>query len=231
MANTLFLRLEGPLQAWGERARWSVRDTAPEPTKSGVVGMLACALGLKSDNALRALSQAVRIGVRCDRPGRQIVDYHTVGANYGRPVLLTAQGKPKISSGAPHTEETWRHYLCDAAFIVAVRGQSADIGKLSRAIQSPVWPIYLGRKACVPSCPPYAGVGTYESLKDALREWDPPEEPVRAVLECGPTDPASARRRDEIASRSRRVYLSRYACEIQLGGADGKEDSLCTSHA
>ncbi|MGC8879968.1 MAG: CRISPR-associated protein Cas5, partial [Anaerolineae bacterium] len=32
MANTLFLRLEGPLQAWGERARWRVRDTAPEPT-------------------------------------------------------------------------------------------------------------------------------------------------------------------------------------------------------
>jgi CRISPR system Cascade subunit CasD len=49
MANTLFLRLEGPLQSWGERARWDVRDTAPEPTKSGVIGLLACALGLSAD--------------------------------------------------------------------------------------------------------------------------------------------------------------------------------------
>ena len=52
MANTLFLRLEGPLQSWGERGHWAVRDTAPEPTKSGVVGLLGCALGRHDDVAV-----------------------------------------------------------------------------------------------------------------------------------------------------------------------------------
>jgi CRISPR system Cascade subunit CasD len=45
MANTLFLRLEGPLQAWGERGRWSIRDSAAEPTKSGVIGLLVHGCG------------------------------------------------------------------------------------------------------------------------------------------------------------------------------------------
>ena len=64
MANTLYLRLEGPLQSWGERGRWSIRDTGPEPTKSGVIGLLGCAMGVNDDRELRHLSQALRMGVR-----------------------------------------------------------------------------------------------------------------------------------------------------------------------
>ncbi len=44
-APFLALPLEGPLQSWGERARWTIRDTGTEPTKSGVVGLLAACLG------------------------------------------------------------------------------------------------------------------------------------------------------------------------------------------
>jgi len=46
MSNTLFIRLEGPLQAWGERARWSVRDTTTEPTNQGWWDCWAALLGL-----------------------------------------------------------------------------------------------------------------------------------------------------------------------------------------
>ena len=61
--NTLFLRLEGPLQAWGLRARWGERDTADAPTKSGVLGLLGCAMGLRRDDSeLCSLSNALRTG-------------------------------------------------------------------------------------------------------------------------------------------------------------------------
>src|SRR5690242_15982985 len=90
MPNTLFLRLEGLMQSWGERAHWSVRDTAPEPTKSGVVGLLACALGLNQDDDIRDLSRQVEVGVRCDRPGHRLVDYHTVTGG-----VMSAEGKVK----------------------------------------------------------------------------------------------------------------------------------------
>jgi CRISPR system Cascade subunit CasD len=239
MANTLFLRLEGPLQSWGERARWSVRDTSSEPTKSGVTGLLGCALGINDDDRLRELSQALRMGVRCDQPGTRIIDYHTVGGGYNYPALLTAEGKPKISSGRPHTEETWRHYLCNAAFLVALQGEPDLIRRLADATQDPRWPIYLGRKSCPPSRPPFDGVGDFPDLETALTVC--PLHPgldtdetgtvrVRAIIECAPTEDGAVRRRDEILSHSRRTFAPRYTCEkhLILSGSL-KEVDPCTS--
>lgn len=222
MANTLFLRLEGPLQAWGERGRWSVRDTAPEPTKSGVIGLIACALGYRSDKQIRPLSEKSRMGVRCDTPGRLITDYHTVGGGYDYPALLTAEGKPKFSSGQPHTEITWRDYLCDASFLVALQAEDESlIAHMAHALQHPVWPVFLGRKSCPPSRPVYDGTGDFESLEDALKsgQWSetvkhPPSATVRGVLETD--NLRGTRRRDHILSRRYRVFGPRYTDSISV---------------
>jgi CRISPR system Cascade subunit CasD len=234
MANTLFLRLEGPMQAWGERARWSVRDTASEPTKSAIIGLLGCALGISDDSSLRQLGQALRMGVRCDRAGTRIIDYHTVGGGYPYPALLTAEGKPKISSGAPHTEQTWRHYLCEASFLVAVQGKDELIARLEDAVQNPHWPIYLGRKCCPPSRPPFEGVGTFSSLSIALEKWPwyvvtPEAETaqVRASIECRPEE--GVRRRDELISRRHRVFGPRYTRDESITvRIRPLEESQCT---
>src|SRR5262245_32759321 len=98
--NTLFLRLEGPLQSWSLRDHWEERSTASEPTKSGVIGLLGCALGLhRGDDRLRRLSEALRMGVRIDRQGTVLVDYHTTGGAKGpddRPEgMLNARGEIK----------------------------------------------------------------------------------------------------------------------------------------
>jgi len=210
MPNTLFLRLEGPMQSWGERAHWSVRDTAPEPTKSGVVGFLACALGLNTDEDLRQLSQQIRIGVRCDQPGTSLVDYHTVVDG----VML--EGKIRSS-----TVLSWRRYLCDASFLVVVQSKPELVARLAGAVQSPHWPIFLGRKSCPPSCPPFEGVGDYPSLEVALTAWpwrradaERATAQVRAVIECLPAE--GVRRRDEVDSRSRRTFLPRYTRDARL---------------
>ncbi|GAB2510437.1 type I-E CRISPR-associated protein Cas5/CasD [Nocardia heshunensis] len=88
MTSTLLIRLAGPLQAWGTRSKFRHRDTDPDrPTKSGVIGLLAAADGHNRDgiNAdypdafpLETLA-ALRFGVRADRPGVLVRDYHTVG--------------------------------------------------------------------------------------------------------------------------------------------------------
>ena len=38
---TLLLRLAAPLQAWGSSSKFNIRTTEREPTKSGVIGMIA----------------------------------------------------------------------------------------------------------------------------------------------------------------------------------------------
>lgn len=224
MANTLFLRLEGPMQSWGERGRWSERDSAPEPTKSGVVGLVACALGYRHDDQLRHLSEQTRMGVRCDAPGVRLTDYHTIGGGYPFPTLLEATGKPKKTpKGAPHTEISWRDYLCGASFLVALLSEKNDlIERMAHALQNPVWPVFLGRKSCPPSRPVYDGIATFASLEDALRagHWSdtipmPPETVrVRAVIECESAQ--GIRRRDHILSRSRRVFGPRYTRDFFL---------------
>lgn len=218
MANTLFLRLESVLQSWGERGRWSVRDTAPEPTKSGVIGLLGCAMGISDDDPLRELSENLQMGVRVDQPGTRLTDYHTIGGGYPTPQLLTAEGKPKKSSGSPHTEISLRDYLMDASFLVALQGEEAVIETAVYAIQNPVWTIFLGRKSCPPTRPVFDGTGKYDSLVEALSQhaWPDDAERLTAVLECTPTTTNAVRRRDRLVSRRHRIYHPRYTHTVLL---------------
>ena len=89
MGKILLLRLEGALQSWGDHAKWDVRDSGDFPSKSGVAGLLACALGLeRGDPDIADLSAHLRMAVRADRPGVRMRDFHTV---QGRP-LYNAEG-------------------------------------------------------------------------------------------------------------------------------------------
>ena len=47
---TMLLRLAAPLQAWGVDSKFEIRKTNREPTKSGVLGLLAAALGLRRED-------------------------------------------------------------------------------------------------------------------------------------------------------------------------------------
>lgn len=46
MVTSLALCFDAPMQSWGTRSRGVIRDTTSEPTKSGVVGLIAAALGI-----------------------------------------------------------------------------------------------------------------------------------------------------------------------------------------
>ncbi|MFF7504118.1 type I-E CRISPR-associated protein Cas5/CasD [Streptomyces lavendulae] len=83
MTHVLLIRLAGPLQSWGLVSRFTRRDTHSRPTKSAVIGLCAAALGLDRTADLNAEDlplAELRFGVRADRPGVPVRDYHTVGA-------------------------------------------------------------------------------------------------------------------------------------------------------
>ena len=81
---TLLLRLAAPLQSWG-RVKFETRKTNREPTKSGVIGLLAAALGLRRDDAAGlARLNGLHFAVRADREGSLLVDFHTANREEDR---------------------------------------------------------------------------------------------------------------------------------------------------
>ena len=139
--SILLLRLAGPMQSWGIQSRFSVRDTGLEPSRSGIVGLLCCALGRTRDEPLDDfLPDKLSMGVRVDREGRMARDWHT------------AQFVAKAGGGTPKDcEPSQRYYLADAHFLVALRGEESFLARLHIALRQPVWPSFLGRKAFVAS--------------------------------------------------------------------------------
>lgn len=175
--NTLLLRLEGPLQAWGDNSKFVIRRTMEAPTKSGIIGLVCCAMGLSRQAARERLRDlnALAMGVRVDRPGIRWWDYHTVGAKVG---LLTADGKGIKRTASTREIETLitrREYLCDASFLVALQGNEQAIDAVCNALEAPVWPPFLGRKSCPPATPIVAGAGEFADLEAALasQPWRP----------------------------------------------------------
>jgi CRISPR system Cascade subunit CasD len=161
---TLVLRLAGPLQSWGMVGQYVHRDTHTQPTKSGVVGMLAACLGRPRGADISDLV-GLRMGARTDQPGTPLCDYHTISRTDGT-TLPTASGKKKNDK----TAETWRWYLTDAVFLVTLTGDRSLIERISDAVDHPVYAPVLGRRSCIPTGRMNLGVHD-DDPKTLLAEW------------------------------------------------------------
>ena len=211
--STLLLRLAGPMQAWGADSRFDIRKTNREPTKSGVIGLLAAALGLRRDEPLDALA-ALRMGVRVDREGVLLRDFHMV-------------------HGEKSSYMTQRYYLCDAAFLVGVFSEDeALMGRLEEAVRHPAFPLFLGRRSCPPEGRVCLGLRAM-ALEEALTQ-EPSlcahrtagvGDKVRVVLE---DSTGTARLRDVPISFSpfNRQYSYRAAREIWLNQPTDEHDPM-----
>ena len=180
---TLLLRLAAPLQSWGSDSKFETRKTDREPTKSGVIGLLAAALGLRRDDtAGLARLNTLRFAVRADREGSLLVDFHT-------------------AKSASTSYVTYRHYLQDAVFLAGLESKDeALLRELEAALHHPVYPLYLGRRSCPPTLPLCLGI-RQGNLLDALAaepplvQWGGPS-PMKIMADADPSDPAAVPRQD-----------------------------------
>ncbi|MEU3181395.1 type I-E CRISPR-associated protein Cas5/CasD [Streptomyces albidoflavus] len=160
-APGILLRLTGPLQSWGENSHYNYRDTAAFPTRSGLIGLLAAALGRPRHHPLDDLAP-LSVTVRADRPGKPMRDFQTVGG--GRPrhlTVTTADGGKRKENAATLTTDRW--YLTDAAFTVALTHHDATPlpPAWAHALAAPRWPLYLGRRSCPPEGPLLLGTSDH----------------------------------------------------------------------
>jgi len=166
--KTVLLRLEGPFQAWSSQGRFGIRDTEREPTKSGVLGLVGAALGMpREDEDTLAELGALKMAVRIDRAGALLHDYHTAGGGRFRGEQYTVYGS---SDCVP----SHRYYLTDASFVVGLEGEDTLIDRIGAALLAPHWPLFLGRRSCVPTSRVWLGVSETNAAT-AVREAADPE--------------------------------------------------------
>jgi CRISPR system Cascade subunit CasD len=129
------------MQSWGASAKFDRRPTGRLPTKSGVIGLLACALGIRRDDdeaigKLANLRFAAGAGEKDGefKEGKLIRDFHTAAKRRGK-------------------EMSWvtnRYYLSDALFFVGFEGNREFLEKIDHAVRNPAFPLFLGRRSCPP---------------------------------------------------------------------------------
>lgn len=202
---TLLLRLVGPMQSWGTISRFDQRDTGKEPSKSGVIGLLAAAMGIDRENweDLEPLTH-LRMGVRHDRPGIPKRDYQTAGCASTDTIIKADRSQAKDGGVVSQ-----RDYLADAAFLVGLEGEDlALLENVDAALRDPVWPLALGRKSYVATEPIWCdggirGMGLVEVLQNhpwigSLRRYE--EVPASLRLSLESEDGTGAMRMDQIMS-------------------------------
>lgn len=181
---TLLLRLAAPLQAWGDECKFEMRRTMSFPTKSGVLGMLAAAMGYSRDIVPPELNQ-LKFGIRVDCEGKIRTDYQTV---------INTEDRKK-------SYVTRREYLEDAIFLAGLESEDVDyLQQLEQALLSPVYPLYLGRRSCPPTMPLVLGIRETDLLTSLRNEdWLFPvwrqrkmknssDCRLRIIADCDPTE-------------------------------------------
>lgn len=157
MQYSLLLLLKGPLQSWGHESRYRTRATGEMPSKSGVIGLLASALGRKRTVPVDDLVR-LDFAVRVDQTGTLVRDYQTA-----QPWQKDPKGDAKLVT---------RFFLADAAFVAAVGSDDRrQLEEFQRALREPAYPLFLGRRSC--PAPARLDLGIVDKpVVDALLDHD-----------------------------------------------------------
>ncbi|MGB0743898.1 MAG: type I-E CRISPR-associated protein Cas5/CasD [Opitutales bacterium] len=183
--------IDAPLQSWGASSKYQHRETNNFPTKSGIIGLIAAALGIdkhRFDEAehLRPLVAlrftAVKLGATKHHIGR-LTDFHTVGGGYDKTIKWEKMSIPqKAKTGGPSwTVLTHRSYLTDARFVILLDSPDlALLEKIQSALLDPTWGVWFGRKHCIPASPLAPALAetreaAFEKLIEALPGVEAPE--------------------------------------------------------
>lgn len=224
--STLLLRLAAPLQSWGIASLYDKRETESFPSKSGVIGMIASAMGRRRGESLDDLEE-LEFGVRIDSPGIRMHDFQ-----------VTAMG------GKLNSNISDRVYLSDAVFLVGLSSRNLSLlEKISYSINNPVFPLFLGRRSCPATVPLNLGIQD-SGLIDALKneEWLVPEWRRNQILRyqrdvhlriiVDAENDHGAVRKDVPVSFSpfRREYKYRYIKEIPAKVIQKKSEDVPLEH-
>ncbi|MCR4820258.1 MAG: type I-E CRISPR-associated protein Cas5/CasD [Elusimicrobiales bacterium] len=174
----ILMWLEAPLQSWGFDSRFDRRDTLDFPTKSGVLGILLCAMGAsgRQESLLARFANLRQTAISFKNKeesdtSQLLCDFQMIGAGYDdnkdswEYLMIPKKIDGNKPSNTTGSHLTYRYYLQNAVFAAIIEVPEDIAEKCAYSIKNPVYPIYLGRKCCVPS--DIVSQGLFETSEEA----------------------------------------------------------------
>lgn len=167
MPDFLVFTLSAAFASFGDVAGHERRGSWIWPGRSAILGLLGAAQGIRREGDFAALD-ALRLAVAVFETGAALRDYHTVQTvptaavkrPQSRPAALRQVGKDA------NTTITHRDYRTSVLYGVAVAGEG--LAALEKALERPVFHLYLGRKACPLNAPLSPQIVAADSPEAAL---------------------------------------------------------------
>lgn len=141
------LTIKAPFMSFGDETSQyqNTRDTTTRPTKSMIVGLIACSMGCqRRDKDISNLSDAISVqsttinkmaNLWQDYQNAHIRDFDSLG-HYG--------------SGDDKNVQRWKTYVLNGEYLVFVGSDNDELLKsIYHALSRPFWPLFAGRKCCV----------------------------------------------------------------------------------
>jgi CRISPR system Cascade subunit CasD len=198
MSKFLLLYLEAPEMSFGDKSfSYKNRGTYQVPTTSALIGMICCAMGIKvrdkeNLSLVESLESSINFkGVICERSksSRVYSDYFTCGSDLDKKDPLDSRKIPRtFDGGLPvaslGTSKTYRKdFLQDFSFKVLVEIYDLPLAeKVIAALLDPFWPIFLGRKSCIPTSQVLSSSDIFDTEDLALQGREGPLLPVESLL-------------------------------------------------
>ena len=194
----MYIRLEGVTQSYGFEDSWADRGTASAPTKSAIMGMLGAALGYECGSPeIADLNNSLKMSVRNNKEDFSYMTDLQIIRAYRVPDLPEMQPpfykklqNIKRADGSAETTlpskykkhyEKWlgtagklrdKTYLTNSSFTVFLEGEQDLLKKICTAFLNPVYPLYLGRKSCIPSRPIVGFMADTDNIQTAWKTCD-----------------------------------------------------------
>ena len=167
------------MQSWGTQSLHRDRSTERFPTKSGVVGLVANAMGRDFSDQIDDLASLVmaagEVVFQNNEEARIAYDYQTAGGGYDWWKHLIEDKDMQSAQTSIQKDVVIRRkaYLEDADFLVALSGPRDVLDLVAESLKNPQRPLFLGRRCFLPSIPVFDSM--HEGDKDVLetmRSWE-----------------------------------------------------------
>lgn len=178
MPRHLLLRLEAPLIAFGGETIDNFGVIRDFPALSMLTGLLANALGWRREEGQRhnRLQQRLVMGARIERMGNRLTDFQTAQLG-AKDAGWTTFGAAESRQGGANSYDSphlrYRDYHADPAVLVALRLEPAEdsptLDDLTKALDRPARPLFIGRKPCLPTGRLFYGWAEGDNLLQVLQ--------------------------------------------------------------